>query len=200
MTKSSKPLQPDPVRQFDLWFQEAKKRSEIQLPEAACLSTVAPGGEPDGRMVLLKGYDKNGFVFYTNLDSPKAKALHQNPKAALTFYWEDFRRQIRISGMVESQSEKEADTYFASRPRLSQIAAWTSRQSAPLASRQILEKEFTDMEKKFEGQNIPRPPFWGGYRLIPDKIEFWEEKPNRLHDRILYTKKKEAWEMVRLYP
>ena len=102
--------------------------------------------------------------------------------------------------MVESQSEKEADTYFASRPRLSQIAAWTSRQSAPLASRQILEKEFTDMEEKFEGQNIPRPPFWGGYRLIPAKIEFWEERPNRLHDRVLYTKKKEAWEMVRLYP
>ncbi len=165
-----------------------------------CLSTVSPDGEPDGRMLLLKGYDEHGFVFYTNFDSPKAKSLQKNPHAAMTFYWEDFRRQIRISGKVEKVSDAEADAYFASRPRMSQIGALVSHQSARLESREILEKEFEAVDKKFEGKPIPRPAFWGGYRLVPSKIEFWQERPNRLHDRHLYRRKGKRWEMSLLYP
>ncbi len=190
----------NPIKQFGLWFEEARRRSEIQLPEAMCLSTASPQGIPDGRMLLLKGYDDNGFVFYTNFDSPKAKALEKNPNASMTFYWEDFRRQIRIAGAVEKVSEAEADAYFASRSRLSQVGAWASHQSARLESREVLEKEFEAVDKKYEGKTIPRPPFWGGYRLKPTKIEFWQERPNRLHDRYLYTRKGNRWEMALLYP
>lgn len=191
----------NPIKQFALWFEGAKGRSEIQLPEAMCLSTVSPDGEPEGRMVLLKGYDESGgFVFYTNFDSPKSRALAQNPKAALTVYWEALRRQVRISGTVERVSDAEADDYFASRPRLSQIAAWASCQSAPLESREALEKEFAAVEKRFEDKPVPRPPFWGGYRLIPSRIEFWQERPNRLHDRHLYIRRGDRWEMMLLCP
>ncbi len=199
-TRSSRPLDKNPIKQFSLWFDEAKARPEIQLPEAMCLSTVSPSGDPEGRMLLLKGYDEGGFVFYTNFDSPKAKALAKSPKAALTVYWEDLHRQIRISGKVQRVSDAEADAYFASRPRLSQIAAWVSRQSEPIESREALEKEFAAVEKKYEGKEVPRPSFWGGYRLIPDRIEFWKERPNRLHDRFLYTRRGDRWDMKLLYP
>ena len=197
---ASSPLGKDPLREFARWFRKASGHSRIKLPEAMCLSTVGRDGAPHGRMLLLKGFGEKGFVFYTNLNSPKACDLKENPTVAMTFYWEPLRRQVRIEGRVEPVSDAEADVYFASRPRLSQIGAWISNQSEPLSSRLILIRRFLSRLKEFGTGLVPRPPYWSGYRLIPDKIEFWEEKPNRLHDRFLYVRKGNGWEMSRLYP
>lgn len=190
----------NPLEQFALWFQEAKNNPEIKLPDAMCLSTVDEKGFPDARMVLLKGFDESGFVFYTNFNSPKAKSLLRVPQAALTFYWEKLKRQVRIRGTTQKVVDAEADTYFKTRPRDSQIGAWASDQSALLDSRETLEKKFQEFSKKFEGVEIPRPKHWGGFRLLPSAIEFWTEFPNRLHDRILYTRSSKGWSVQRLYP
>lgn len=190
----------DPLREFVRWFRKASRHRRIELAEAMCLSTVGRDGAPQGRMLLLKGVGAGGFIFYTNLNSPKARDLKENPRAAVTFYWEPLRRQVRIQGRVEPVDDAEADAYFATRPRLSRIGAWISDQSEPLSSRLVLVRRFFSRLKEFGAGPVPRPPFWSGYRLIPDKIEFWEEKPNRLHDRFLYVRKGERWEMTRLYP
>ncbi|HSA58966.1 MAG TPA: pyridoxamine 5'-phosphate oxidase [bacterium] len=189
----------DPIRQFKLWFDEASAAG-VPLPEAFCLSTVSPDGLPEGRMILLKEADASGFVFYTNLESPKAHALAKRPQAALTFYWEPLRRQVRIQGRTERVSDAEADAYFRTRPRESQIGAWASFQSTPLDSRETLEKRFGEFSEKYEGRDVPRPAHWSGYRVVPDAVEFWIERPNRLHDRFLYTRTGGGWSMKRLYP
>jgi pyridoxamine 5'-phosphate oxidase len=157
-------------------------------------------GYPDGRMVLLKEFDERGFVFYTNLRSIKGKALAKTPKAALTFYWEPLKKQVRIQGRTEIVSDAEADAYWKTRPRLSQIGAWASRQSEPLSSRAFLIKEVARLTLQFGLKPVPRPPYWTGIRVIPQRIEFWEAFANRLHDRLLYTRQGRSWRVQRLYP
>ena len=195
-----KDLNPDPTDQFASWFEEATKTKSICLPEAFCLSTTSPKGDPEGRMVLLKGFDSTGFVFYTNAHSAKGCSLKKEPRAALTFYWSELGKQIRIHGKTKRTSVDEADAYFATRPKESQIGAWASLQSEVLESRDILEKRFDEFSKKFEGQVVPRPPHWVGYCLVPHLFEFWQERPNRLHDRFCYQKIASGWTLTRLYP
>jgi pyridoxamine 5'-phosphate oxidase len=190
---------PDPIRQFGLWFDDALA-ARIKEPNAMTLATSSPGGAPDARMVLLKGFDHRGFVFFTNYDSAKARQLEMNPRAALVFYWPELERQVRISGTVARTSREETEVYFASRPRGSQLGAWTSEQSTPVRGRDVLEKRLAEVDARFEGQQIPAPPNWGGYRLHADSIEFWQGRPNRLHDRLRYTRDGDAWCRRRLAP
>jgi len=194
-------LDPDPIRQFDRWYKAARRSIWLEFPNGMTLSTIAPTGLPDGRMVLLKSYDRRGFVFYTNTLSSKGADLASRAAAALTFYWEPFQRQVRIRGETELVSNAEADAYFASRPRGSQIGAWASKQSQPLPGREILDNRVKELKAQFKGQKIPRPPHWTGYRVIPREIEFWQLRANRLHDRFLYTKTGDnSWEIRRLFP
>lgn len=191
----------DPVEQFALWFEEAREKSGLALPDAACLSTVTGDGYPDGRMVLVKGHDGRGFVFYTNLTSRKAEHLRSTPRASLTLYWEPLRRQVRIQGDVELVEAQEADAYFARRPRGSQIGAWASDQSAPLEDRDALGRRFAEAEERFaDSDSVPRPPFWGGFRVWPRAMEFWQEGPDRLHDRFRYERTEQGWKLLRLFP
>lgn len=199
MTLTLENTLPDPIDQFDRWFKDAQS-AKMALPEAFCLSTRDKWGNPDGRMILLKGYSARGFVFYTNFDSPKGIVLLEHPEVAMTFYWEPLRRQVRIQGRVEKITDEEADDYFATRPRESQLGAWASRQSAILTERKILEDRLSEFEKKFEGKKVPRPPYWSGFRLVPARIEFWQEQTSRLHDRVLYEKRGSVWDKQLLYP
>jgi pyridoxamine 5'-phosphate oxidase len=187
----------NPIEQFEIWFQEALK-AEIREPNAMCLSTINEE-KPSSRIVLLKGIDE-GFVFFTNYESNKGNQIAKSQFASLNFFWVDLERQIRIEGIIEKVSEKESDEYFYSRPRGSQVGAWVSNQSRVVENRTILEAKLLDFEKEYENKPIPRPPHWGGYRLIPDKIEFWQGRPNRLHDRILYSKNDNNWKIERLCP
>src|SRR5580692_4531393 len=166
------------------------------------LSTVDAAGMPDGRLVLMKGFDERGFVFYTNLDSIKSRELAAAPKAALTFYWKSLQRQVRARGSVELVSKEEADAYFATRSRMAQIGAWSSKQSSPLESRLAFEKAIAVNTAKFGVGTVPRPPFWSGYRVVPQEIEFWQERPFRLHDRIAFRREHPdaPWSKTRLYP
>lgn len=191
----------EPVRLFAEWFAEAR-RAEPVNPDAMALATVDAGGLPNVRMVLLKGFDERGFVFYTNLDSIKGKELAAAPKAALTFYWKSLQRQVRLRGDVETVSNEEADAYFASRSRMAQIGAWASKQSAALESRLAFEKAIALQTAKFAVGTVPRPPFWSGYRVMPVQIEFWQERQFRLHDRIVFarTNLNAPWTKTRLYP
>jgi pyridoxamine 5'-phosphate oxidase len=193
-------LHHDPFVQFGLWFEDAKRLRSIELPEAACLSTIDTKGFPDGRMVLLKAFDEHGFVFYTNLESVKGRSLAREPRAALTFYWEKLKRQVRLQGATELVTDAEADAYWITRPRLAQLGAWASQQSRPLESNTVLLKRVGQYALKYFGRHVPRPSYWTGLRVIPAKIEFWQERPNRLHDRFLYTKSKTGWDIERLYP
>lgn len=191
----------DPILQFTAWLDEARRHPDIAYPDAGCLSTVDPDGSPNGRMVILKSFDERGFVFYTNLHSTKGRSLLARPKAALTFYWGQLGRQVKIQGDTEVVGEEEADAYFCTRPRPAQIAAWASEQSAVLENRSVLDRRVAELTKRFEGQEVPRPPFWTGFRVIPLEIEFWQERPNRLHDRFLFTRTgQQKWEITRLYP
>ena len=189
----------DPISIFRDWFSEAKKM-EMENPNAMKLATADKGGRPSARMVLLKEVDNHGFVFYTNLNSRKARELEENPIAALVFYWKALARQVRIEGNVEMLSDKEADTYHKSRPRLSQIGAWASKQSQPLEGRFELEKRVAKYTVKFNVSNIPRPKFWSGFRVLPTTIEFWREEAFRLHDRRVYTRIESGWIIENLYP
>ncbi len=190
---------PDPMAQFRRWF-DAALSAGVPEPNAMHLSTVSADGRPDGRIVLIKDVSAAGFVFYTNYESRKGKELLGQPFAALTFFWPELERQIRIEGRVETVSDAESDAYFASRPRGSQIGAWVSHQSRIIASREVLEIRQRDLEAQFADQPVPRPPYWGGFRLVPDGLEFWQGRPSRLHDRIQYRKAETDWVLERLSP
>jgi pyridoxamine 5'-phosphate oxidase len=193
-------LADNPIAQFQEWYAEAEAAG-ITEPNAMALATVAADGTPSARMVLLRGADERGFVFYTNHGSRKAMELAGNPRAALVFYWEPLHRQVRVEGRVERVSERESRDYFATRPRGSQIAAWASRQSSALASREELEAEFQRMEREFAGSDVPLPPFWGGFRIAPVIVELWQGRANRLHDRVRYERDGGgSWRKSRLAP
>jgi pyridoxamine 5'-phosphate oxidase len=191
----------EPLRLFVDWFAEAGK-SEPDDASAMTLATVDAGGAPNARMVLLKGFDARGFVFYTNTDSPKGQELARNPSAALVFHWKSLNRQVRLRGPVAPVDAAEADAYFATRPRLAQIGAWASKQSAPLESRMAFEKAIALAMARFAVGSVPRPPNWSGYRLAPLAIEFWHDRPYRLHDRVVFRRSApgEPWSKTRLYP
>ena len=191
----------DPFELFNAWFAEAKA-AEPNDPDAVALATVDATGLPDVRMVLLKAANEHGFVFYTNEQSAKGAELLANPKAALVLHWKSIRRQIRVRGAVERVSNAEADKYFASRSRDSQIAASASDQSRPLDSRKTFEAHVAELQKKFDGKDVPRPAHWGGYRIVPNEIEFWQDRPHRMHDRVRFMREStgSAWQRTRLYP
>lgn len=189
----------DPYDAFKQWFDEACAAKVLE-PNAMCLSTCKEN-VPTARYVLLKGHDERGYVWYTNYNSQKSRDLLENPRAALTFWWGDLERSIRIEGAVERVSEEESTTYFQSRPRGSQLGAWCSNQSSEIESREALQEQEADLQKKFEGaEKIPKPPHWGGFRLIPTKVEFWKGRESRIHDRIVYEKKGASWAVKRLQP
>ncbi len=189
----------DPIGFFRLWFKQAED-SGILLPESMCLATATADGKPSARMVLLKDVDETGFVFYTNYASRKARELDANPRASLVFHWASLQRQVRVEGTVTRVSAQESDAYFASRPRGSQIGAWASKQSAGLDTRETLVQRVAAMEQRFHGKPVPRPEFWGGYRVAPETVEFWQGRASRLHDRLLYRREGGNWAVQRIYP
>ena len=189
----------DPLEQFTRWFDEARSATILE-PNAMTLATVDAAGQPSARTVLLKAVDRRGLTFYTNLESRKARELAANPKAALLFWWPAQGRQVRFEGEIERVDEAEADAYFATRPRGSQIGAWASAQSSVVADRATLDAAEREIAARFADGPVPPPPFWGGYRLVPTRVEFWQGRINRLHDRLRYTRRGEGWELERLAP
>jgi pyridoxamine 5'-phosphate oxidase len=189
----------DPFALFDAWLQEARG-SEVNDPEAMALATAAADGRPSVRAVLLKGHGPEGFVFYTNCGSRKAQEIAANPNVALLFHWKSLRRQVRIEGVAHEVDPSEADAYFATRSRESQIGAWASDQSRPLPDRALFEARYEESKRKFEGMAVPRPPYWSGYRVVPERIEFWSDRPHRLHERRLFTLTGNGWIEGLLYP
>ncbi|MDJ0737110.1 MAG: pyridoxamine 5'-phosphate oxidase [Nostocaceae cyanobacterium] len=195
-----KDLQPDPFHQFEIWFQQAC-RADILEPNAMILATASADGEPSQRTVLLKYFDREGFVFFTNYESKKARQIGENPQVSLLFPWLILERQVQIMGTAAKISTGESLKYFATRPRGSQIGAWCSQQSTVISSRQLLEMEFTKMREKFIHGEVPLPSFWGGYRVVPKSFEFWQGRPHRLHDRFLYSRADDgSWNIQRLAP
>jgi len=189
----------DPLALFDAWFAEAKA-AEPNDAEAMALATASPAGSPSVRMVLMKGHGEQGFDFYTNEESAKGRQLADNPQATLLFHWKSLRRQVRIEGTVERIGPGDADVYFATRSRDSQLGAWASDQSRALESRALFERRYEDVQQRFEGEQVPRPPHWGGYRLKPERFEFWLDRPHRLHERRLFTRSASGWDEGLLYP
>jgi len=196
---AARPVTDDPIERFQEWFREAEQAG-VEVPEEMTLATAGADGSPSARMVLLKGADDEGFVFYSGYVSRKAGELEQNPRAALVFYWRPLGKQVRVEGPVERVSERESAAYFATRQRGSQLAAWASHQSQPLESREELERRYAELEREYEGREVPRPTHWGGFRLRPEAIEFWEHRENRLHDRLRYTRAREGWRAELLSP
>lgn len=190
---------PDPISQFTVWL-DAARGAGIRNAEAMALATAGANGAPSVRFVLLKGADESGFVFYTNLESRKALELGENPRAALAFYWVELGRQVRIEGVIERAGRDGARTYFETRPRPSRLGAWASPQSRPIACRAVLDERLAELEHRFPGEEIPLPEFWGGFRLVPETIEFWEHREDRLHDRLRYRREGERWTIERLAP
>lgn len=188
----------DPFEQFETWFEEAQR--VVRMPEAVALATVGIDLRPSLRMVLARAWDERGFVFYTDYRSRKSSEIDANPQAAMLFWWEPLGRQVRIEGWIERISEAESDRYFSTRPRGSQVAAHTSLQSHPIESRETLEARFSELRQVFEGVEVPRPEWWGGFRLRPERMEFWQQGEDRLHDRILFTVSPAGWSTERLQP
>jgi pyridoxamine 5'-phosphate oxidase len=186
-------LNPEPLKQFREWYAEAGN-------DAVALATATGDGRPSARMVLLKGADERGFVFHSSYESRKARELAESPRAALLFYWHDLGRQVRVEGDVEQVDRGESETYFKTRPRGGQLAAWTSSQSEPIGTRDELEERFAELERTFEGDEVPLPPHWGGFRLVPETFEFWQHRENRLHDRFRYRRNGDDWVIERLSP
>jgi len=197
---SEKDVAKDPYRQFEKWFQEAEA-AKVHEPNAAVLATAARDGRPSARMVLLKAVDGRGFVFYTNYHSRKGRELESNPRAAYLFPWVALERQVVVEGAVARVAKEESEAYFHSRPRASQLAAWASPQSTIISGRDVLEEAMRAVERKYSGVDAPRPPNWGGFRIIPDSVEFWQGRRNRLHDRLRYRRdESDAWIVERLAP
>lgn len=189
----------DPIDHFHAWMAQAAAAPIVE-PNAMTLSTVAPDGRPSARLVLLKGVDARGFTFYTNRESRKGREIAGNPQVALTFFWEPLHRQVRIEGRADALGDDDADAYFASRPRESQLGAWASEQSSEVPDRAALERRFKELDKQYEGQPVPRPPQWGGYLVVPNAIEFWQGRVGRLHDRLRFERAESGWRLVRLAP
>ncbi len=193
-------LSADPIEQFGSWFADAEA-AEPRLPEGMVLATADDRGQPSTRTVLLKSFDSSGFVFFTNYKSRKAAEIATNPRAALLFWWRELERQVRIEGIVAMVSAEESDDYFSTRPRGSQLAAWASEQSRVIESREVLSERMEELTRRYAEAPVPRPPHWGGYRLTPHQIEFWQGRPDRLHDRFVYRRRAGgAWEIQRLAP
>ncbi len=192
-------LPSDPVAMVRRWLDDAEAKG-IRLPNAIALATASPGGRPSVRHVLLRGIDDRGFVFYTNHGSGKARELAENPRAAFSLYWRELDRQISVTGDVERVSDAESDAYFATRPREARLGAWASRQSSELASRDALLERFAAFDARYPGEDVPRPPFWGGYRIDPLTVEFWQGRQHRLHDRFRYDRGGDGWRIRRLAP
>lgn len=192
-------LQPDPVEMFRRWFAFART-ARLHQPHAFSIATATPDGVPSSRMVLLKGFDERGFVFYTNYESRKGGELAANQKAAMLFFWSELHRQVRIEGTIARVTREESERYFHSRPRGSQLGAWASHQSRPLASRDELMRREKEFEDQYAGKEVPLPPYWGGFRLVPRTFEFWQGRAYRLHDRFVYTRMERSWPIQRLSP
>jgi pyridoxamine 5'-phosphate oxidase len=195
-----KELDPNPFKQFAKWY-EAAEAAHPKLPNSMTLATATRGGRPSARMVLLKGFDEDGFVFFTNYESQKGRELEENPRASLVFYWSALDRQVRIDGTVAKTSREESEEYFQTRPADSRLSAWASKQSSPVAGRQVLEEEMKRLTSEYQDREIPLPDYWGGYRLTPSVIEFWQNRPGRLHDRFRYKRQSDGqWLIERLSP
>ena len=189
----------NPIEQFRLWFDEVGAAG-LHEPNAMTVATASPEGSPSARVVLLKGYDERGFVFYTNYEGRKAGDLEANPRCALLFYWGELERQVRVEGWAYRVSDEESDAYYASRPRGSRLGALVSEQSRPIDDRATLERRLRELEQEYEGREVPRPSNWGGYRVAPETIEFWQGRENRLHDRLIYRRSNGGWNLERLQP
>lgn len=196
---SEKDVDINPIVQFKKWFEEAS-HAQVPEPNAMSIATVDSSGRPSNRVVLLKGYDESGFIFFTNYESRKGREIAENPFVSLLFFWPELERQIRIEGRAEKISKTESMSYFFSRPVTSQLGAWASAQSAIIEGRNMLEKKMKELTDAFQGKEVPFPAFWGGFKVVPDKIEFWQGRRSRLHDRIQYQKEAQDWKIVRLSP
>ena len=193
-------VHPNPFEQFKTWFEQAVA-AQLPEPNAMTIATVTSDGKPSARIVLLKDYDERGFVFYTNYQSHKGQQLVENPWGAIAFWWAELERQVRIEGRVEKVSPAESDAYFHSRPISSQLGAWASNQSQVIESREVLEQQLQKLKEEYDNKEVPRPPHWGGFRVIPNEIEFWQGRPSRLHDRLLYQRSEDgSWKIQRLSP